>query len=84
MDLVCIPTTSAPTVAVTSGVQTPSPIVFPTEPRDTVVDLLGVPCCMRSARIVSSESFMATNVATGEDSLCFRHYLHVPVATVWE
>ena len=24
---------------------------------------------------------MATNVATGEDSLCFRHYLHVPVAS---
>ena len=78
MDSVCIPTASIPTVAVTSGVQTPSPIVFPTRPRDAVVDLLGVPSCRR---IVSSKSFMATNVATGEDSLCFWHYLHIPVAS---
>ena len=37
------------------------PIVFLTGPRDAVVDLLGIPSCRKSARIVSSESFMATN-----------------------
>ena len=33
-----------------------------------MVDLLGIPSCRRSARIVSSKSFIAMNVAAGEDS----------------
>ena len=68
MDLVHVPTAPVPTATVTSGVQTLSPMVFPTGPRDAVVGLLGIPSCRRSARIVSSESLMAANVATGEDS----------------
>jgi hypothetical protein len=44
----------------------PSPMVFPTGPRDAVVGLLGIPSRRRSARIVSSESLMDANAATGE------------------
>ena len=34
-----------------------------------MVDLLGIPSCRKSARIVSSESFVAANVAAVEDSV---------------
>ena len=61
-------TASIPTAAVTSRIQTPSSIVFPTKHKDAVVDLLGIPSCRRNARIVSLEYFVAANVAAGEDS----------------
>ena len=38
-------------------------------PKDAVVDLLGIPSCKRSARIVSSEYFVAVNVAAVEDTV---------------
>jgi hypothetical protein len=69
MDSAYIPTASIPTAAVTSGMQTPSSIVFSTGPKDAVVDLLGIPSCKRSARIVSSEYFVAVNVAAVEDTV---------------
>ena len=66
MDLVHVPTAPVPATIVASGAQTPSPMVFPTGPRDAVVGLLGIPSRRRSARIVSSESLMDANAATGE------------------